>query len=145
MDKKTLTSIVVVLVVIVGGIFIYKNAGLNQINSQESAQTTESSTDRTSGALRTSSEKDFTVTGSNFSFSLKEIKVKKGDTVKITFVNSGGTHDFRIDEFNVATKKIQGGTQEVVTFVVDKEGSFEYYCSVGSHRAMGMKGTLVVE
>ena len=30
-------------------------------------------------------------------------------------------------------------------FTADKVGSFEYYCSVGSHRSMGMKGVLKVE
>jgi plastocyanin len=29
--------------------------------------------------------------------------------------------------------------------VADKKGTFEYYCSVGQHRALGMKGKLVVE
>ena len=73
------------------------------------------------------------------------MSIKKGDTVKITLVNSGGSHDLRIDEFNVATSRIRGGAQETVSFVADKVGSFEYYCSVGDHRAMGMKGTLNVQ
>ena len=89
--------------------------------------------------------KEFTVTGSNFAFAPATISVKKGDTVKITFVNSGGTHDLKIDEFNAATAKLAAGKQETVTFVADKAGTFEYYCSVGSHRAMGMKGTLTVQ
>lgn len=89
--------------------------------------------------------KEFTVIGSNFAFAPNTLSVKKGDKVKITFVNSGGFHDLKIDELNVATKKIQGGAQEVVEFTADKIGSFEYYCSIGEHRAMGMKGTLTVE
>jgi plastocyanin len=88
--------------------------------------------------------KEFTVTGANFSFTPSTMTVKKGDTVKITFVNSGGFHDLKIDEFAVATKKLSAGAQEVVEFVADKAGTFEYYCSVGDHRAMGMKGTLTV-
>jgi plastocyanin len=88
--------------------------------------------------------KEFTVTGANFSFTPSTMTVKKGDTVKITFVNSGGFHDLKIDEFAVATKKLSSGAQEVVEFVADKAGTFEYYCSVGDHRAMGMKGTLTV-
>jgi plastocyanin len=32
-----------------------------------------------------------------------------------------------------------------IEFVANKKGKFEYYCSVGEHRAMGMKGNLVVE
>ncbi len=93
----------------------------------------------------TNNTKSFTVTGSNFSFDPKTITVKKGDTVKITFKNADGMHDFKIDEFNVATKQIQGGEEETVTFTADKVGAFEYYCSVGKHRQMGMKGTLTVK
>lgn len=89
--------------------------------------------------------KEFTVSGKNFSFSPNKITVKKGDKVKITFQNSEGFHDWKIDEFGVATKQTKAPTSEVLEFTADKVGSFEYYCSVGSHRAMGMKGTLVVE
>jgi uncharacterized cupredoxin-like copper-binding protein len=32
-----------------------------------------------------------------------------------------------------------------VQFVADKTGTFEFYCSVGNHRQMGMVGTLVVQ
>src|SRR4029077_1440857 len=87
---------------------------------------------------------ELTVSGSNFKFEPSTLTVKKGETVKITFKNTGGTHDFVIDQFKVATSRIQGGAQETVQFVADKTGSFEYYCSVGTHRQMGMKGTLVV-
>src|SRR3989344_5824812 len=89
--------------------------------------------------------KTFTVIGKNFSFSPAEIKVKKGDTVKITLQNTGGTHDFVIDEFNVRTPRIKNGETATVEFVADKIGQFEYYCSVTGHRAMGMKGLLIVE
>ena len=88
--------------------------------------------------------KVFTITGTNFSFSPTKLSVKKGDKVTITFDNVAGFHDFKIDEFNVASKKISGGGKDVVTFTADKTGTFEYYCSVGQHRQMGMKGTLTV-
>jgi len=88
--------------------------------------------------------KEFVVTGQNFSFSPSVITVKKGDKVKITFKNTSGFHDFVIDNYGVATKQTQSPTTEVLEFTADKIGSFEYYCSVGTHRAMGMKGTLVV-
>ena len=89
--------------------------------------------------------KEFTVSGKNFSFTPSLIAVKKGDKVKITFKSSQGFHDFIIDEFGVATKQAQAPYEEILEFTADKVGSFEYYCSVGSHRAMGMKGTLKVE
>lgn len=89
--------------------------------------------------------KTITVTGKNFSLSPAEIRVKKGDKVKIVFQNESGFHDWVIDEFNARTQQFMGpGTQEV-EFVADKTGEFEYYCSVGQHRKMGMKGKLIVE
>lgn len=92
----------------------------------------------------TSPAKEFVISGKNFSFSPSSFTVRKGDRVRIVFQNTGGTHDLKIDEFGVATKKIGSGIEDVVEFTASKTGSFEYYCSVGSHRAMGMRGTLVV-
>lgn len=89
--------------------------------------------------------KTFNVDGNNFSFSVSEIKVNKGDKVKIVFNNKVGFHDWVIDEFNARTPQIQAGQSATVEFVADKTGTFEYYCSVGQHRQMGMKGKLVVE
>ncbi len=93
----------------------------------------------------TSPIKEFTVTGNNFSFTPSVMTVKKGDKVKITFKNANGFHDFKLDEFDVATQRIQAGGEEKVEFLAYKTGTFEYYCSVGDHRAKGMRGTLKVE
>jgi len=89
--------------------------------------------------------KEFTISGKNFSFAPSAITVNKGDKVKITFQSSAGFHDFVIDEFGAATKQLTSPAEETIEFIADKTGTFEYYCSVGSHRAMGMKGTLTVK
>lgn len=81
----------------------------------------------------------------NFGYSESEIRVKEGDTVTINLTSSDGFHDWVVDEFNAATGKIQEGGETSVTFVADKSGTYEFYCSVGSHRANGMVGTLIVE
>jgi plastocyanin len=81
----------------------------------------------------------------NFSFSEKEIRVTKGDKVRITLSNQEGFHDLVIDGFNVRTKRIDSGESDTVEFIANKVGEFEYYCSVGNHRQMGMVGKLVVE
>lgn len=88
--------------------------------------------------------KEFTVSGKNFSLTPNIINVQKGDKVKITFDNTGGFHDFKIDAYGLATKQGQAPFQETLEFTADKVGRFEYYCSVGSHRSMGMTGNLVV-
>ncbi len=141
MNKIVIYSVFLVVIILSFGTWFY----LNKIQTQAPENTLPSVTDTTAVSILAGNEKTFIVTGQNFSFSPNMMTVKKGDKVKIIFKNSGGFHDFKIDEFNVATKKIQGGVEETVEFTADKIGSFEYYCSVGEHRAMGMKGTLIVE
>lgn len=104
-----------------------------------------STTPATTGSVAQGTVKEFTVDGTNFKFMPAEIKVKKGDTVRILFKNTQGFHDLVIDEFEVKTNQIQAGDEEEVEFVADKTGTFEYYCSVGQHRQMGMVGKLIVE
>lgn len=89
--------------------------------------------------------KSFNIISTNFSFSEKEIRVSKGDKVKISLLNNEGYHDLRIDEFKVKSIQIGEGDSTTVEFTADKVGMFEYYCSVGNHRAMGMAGKLIVE
>ena len=89
--------------------------------------------------------KVFNVTGSSFAFSIKEMKVKLGDKVRVVFFNQGGFHDWVVDEFNAKIKQLPAGQTETIEFIADKKGTFEYYCSVGTHRQMGMKGNLIVE
>ncbi len=168
MNKTALISIVVVIILVVLGVVVYSKSSdtmpvtedtmvSNEDHADTVATTTPgtstttqaTSTDSTTGVgasvgVTTGAVKTFTVTGDNFKFLPAAMTVKKGETVKIVFKNANGVHDFKIDEFNVATSKLQSGQEETVTFVADKTGAFEYYCSVGTHRQMGMKGTLTV-
>ena len=109
----------------------------------ETATTSRSDSVSTSSPVSTTT-RSFVITAQNYSFSPSTITVKKGDTVSITLKNAGGTHDLTIDEFNKATPRTNAGQQATITFIADKEGSFEYYCSIGPHRALGMKGILTV-
>lgn len=130
-----------------------ENSGQNNVLNQNTADTGaeesgENNQDTPTNGGQTSNEtsaKSFTVTATNFSFDIKEIKVSKGDAITITLNNTEGFHDWNIDEFNARTQKLNQGASETITFIADKTGTFEYYCSIGSHRAMGMKGSLVVE
>lgn len=129
MDMNKIFSIVIVLLIIGGGYFVMKQ---NAAGSQ-------------SEAVVDPNAKVFEVVGSNFAFDVKEIKVKKGDTVRINFTNKEGKHDWVVDELNARTQIIEGGSSDSITFVADKAGTFEYYCSVMEHRKMGMVGKLIVE
>lgn len=75
-----------------------------------------------------------------------DIVVQQGDRVEVTLCVTGGTHDWVVDEFGAATDQLSVGDEcSTVEVVADQAGEFEYYCSVGSHRAEGMAGLFVVE
>lgn len=135
------------VIVIIGIVVLLALTGLaywmmkGNMNKQSETTPTPSSQNGTTN----SPLKQFTMDGSDFSFSTKEIRVKQGDTVQVTFNNKGGMHDWNLDEFNAHTPIITAGNSATVEFKADKTGTFEYYCSVMNHRQMGMVGKLIVE
>ena len=145
---KNILIVLVVFVVLGGGYFLMnKKSAINEEKTEPTSEAViEKEATGTPGAIMIKgSVKEFSVEGSPFVFSLKEMRVKKGDTVTVTFVNKEGMHDWVVDEFNAKTKQIKAGETDTVTFVADQTGTFEYYCSVGNHRAQGMVGKLIVE
>lgn len=146
---------VIVLVVIFGGGYYLSQTKTSPEHTEEATNTmpvigenTDEMIVEGDGALAADDTNSLvnliTVEGGKFYYKPNTITAKKGETVRITFKNVDGLHDFVIDEYSVATKQIQGGAEETVEFVADKVGTFEYYCSVGNHREMGMVGTLTV-
>ncbi len=90
------------------------------------------------------SVKEVTITNDGYDYLPSEIRVNVGDTVRLTFENGGGFHDWVLDEFDAATRRISGGNADTIEFTADTAGTFEFYCSVGNHRALGMVGDFVV-
>ncbi len=165
MNGKTIALVLLVIALLAGGGYYLSqgdSTGEPQVSAspEVSVSATPTSTPVTSvaptptssvspsptptGAVQ-GSVKVIAVSGNSFSYDPKEITVKKGDTVRIVFTNTEGFHDWVIDEFNARTPKIPAGQVSTIEFVANKTGSFQYYCSVGSHRAQGMWGTLVVQ
>lgn len=165
MNSKMIGIVVLVLVVLGGGyLLMNKNTSQQATNTamvEEGSENTadvvveetsdsgdqaagqEAAAEETGDDAMAAKAKEFTVEGNNFSFDVKEIKVKKGDTVKIVFNNKEGFHDWVLDEFDAKTKQIKEGESETIEFVADKAGTYEYYCSVGKHRANGMLENLL--
>ncbi len=132
------------LILIAGGAWYF----LSQQVVEEPTPTPVSATpdDTTESASMEGEVKEFTVEGNaNLRFTPNQIKVQKDDKVRITFKVVGDKHDFRIDEFDVATSVLDTGEEETVEFVAERKGTYEFYCGVPGHRAAGMMGTLVVE
>jgi len=74
-----------------------------------------------------------------------ELIVEEGNLVKIEMCIETGTHDWVVDEFDDAATEIVTTGCDTIEFTADTAGSYDYYCSVGNHRAQGMEGMLTVE
>ncbi|HEY9582786.1 MAG TPA: cupredoxin domain-containing protein [Candidatus Paceibacterota bacterium] len=142
--SKTGIIILVLIIIVIGVIFWLSGKTAKAPIDNISPPATVTSEPATNPVVNSNTVQEYTINGRDFEFSPAFISANKGDTVRITFKNFGGTHDFKIDEYNVATKRISNDQSETIEFTADKIGTFKYYCSVGQHRAMGMEGTLMV-
>ncbi len=146
MNNKVLIAGVVVIVFIIAGVSVSRKSATAPVAETPNPNPTAAPPVVTAPEpMPPVAVHESTVVGSNFKFVPSSLTVKQGEKVRLTFQNSGGMHDLRIDELGVATKKIGSGATDVVEFTPDKKGTFEFYCSVGDHRAMGMKGTITVQ
>ncbi len=136
--SKLLIALAVLLVVGIGAFFV--------LSGNDSGVTGNVILEKDSNNVKT-----FILTGENFKFTMSgvdkpEIRVKEGDRVRIEFSSVGGFHDWKIDEFDAATEQVRDTDgMTFVEFIADEKGTFEYYCSVGQHRANGMWGNFIVE
>ncbi|TVQ17901.1 MAG: hypothetical protein EA382_18335 [Spirochaetaceae bacterium] len=92
----------------------------------------------------TSEVKEIEVRSQGMRFTVTEIRVNLGDTIRLTYVNGGGRHDWALAEYNIWTEVITGGQSDTIEFVADKAGDFEFYCGVPGHRQAGMVGRFIV-
>ncbi|MBS3151852.1 cupredoxin domain-containing protein [Candidatus Woesearchaeota archaeon] len=114
-------------------------------NTQESSSSSTQEQQKNTQSPGVGQVREFTIHGSSFKLTSSDIKVKKGDKVRINYVSDDIGHNFVISEFDIKTNIITKDQTEVVEFIADKEGTFSMFCSVGSHRALGMEGKLIVE
>lgn len=76
-------------------------------------------------------------------FSLQDITVNKGDTVRIKITVTSGMHDFKIDEYDIY-EDTQLNKESIIEFTADKAGEFVYYCTKPGHKQNGQWGTFRV-
>lgn len=74
------------------------------------------------------------------------LNAKVGDTITITLTSTEGVeHNFAAPDFITASESVSGqGKSITFSFVVDKPGTFPYFCSIPGHREAGMEGKIVV-
>ena len=71
--------------------------------------------------------------------------LKKGSLESVHLINEDyethSKHNFNIDQFKVHTKDLGYFESQTITFIADKVGTFEYYCTIHPE----MRGTVTVE
>jgi plastocyanin len=122
-------------------------AGSTAAAGSSAAATTASSSTSSSGtaagaatgATVTAEEADFTITLSSSTL--------PAGTYTFTVRNTGkATHSLTIQGpggVNVTSDKVQGGQSTTMTVTL-QPGTYDVYCPIGNHKAMGMDSTLTV-
>ncbi len=147
--KNTVLVVVLLIAAVTGGLW-YKNSmsmkSAGPVMGCEKTSTPATDSGVMSDTMNADGAREICIEGSEFTFSLASLTLKKDEKVRLKFINTGKMmHDFVVDELSVSTQKISSGQTDVIEFTPDKTGTFEFYCSIGEHRAKGMKGMLTVE
>lgn len=146
--NKTLLAIVGIAVVLGGWWLVEKNIAVPATGdtvSTESVATTSPSVP-VRGEQAEEQSLVITISGSEFKYEPAMISAKVGQTVTVTYTNTGKySHNFVIDELGVKSQTIKAGETQTFSFVPDKTGTFAFYCSLPSHREKGMSGVLTVK
>lgn len=140
--SKTILIIVIILVVVIGGYFLLKGG------YQASAPTSTPEVTALEEEILppTGQVKEFTVSGTEYSFSPSSITVSAGDRVKITFRNDGRIgHNFVVRDLGIGTRTIGPGQTDTIEFTTPQSGTYTFICSVPGHAVAGMVGDLEVE
>lgn len=75
-----------------------------------------------------------------------DLVVPENAVVQINVINGDGAiHDIAVPEFDVKSDEFTGkGSSTAVVFRANKNGTFEYLCTLPGHKAAGMVGRLIV-
>lgn len=152
MNKITVTTLGALTIAVVGYFFLRGN---NQVQSQTSLRVPApgngnveetvvnfADTDETIIVPeRQSGVREIDIVSRSFIYDPEIIEVERGETVVISFQNSG-IHTFTIDELGI--DKPLRGNSVTVEFTPRETGTFEFYCAIPSHKEQGMIGELIV-
>jgi plastocyanin len=127
-------------------LFVMIAIGRAGTSGRKPSVSTPSPTSLSSPTPTTEGAKEIQVIGSEYSYEPSSIGLNEGDKARLTFRNVGRLpHNLVIDKLGLATKTIGQGQSDTIEFVATSSGTFEFYCSVGNHRSLGMEGSLEVK
>lgn len=93
-------------------------------------------------------DRTVTVNGTEYRFAPSTIPVERGETVRVTFVNTGTRpHTLLIKPLDIISEVVWPGEQDSFTFTAPEDGTYPltFKCTFRGHAEAGMNGTVVVK
>lgn len=147
MKKLSLGVILLITALIFSGCTAANNQEQQVISATESSPTSVTQVTESDQTMEVENNQIFEISMANFSYSESELVVKAGEQITINVTNNQGNHDFVIDELGIHSEHLSEGESQQLTFTVSEEHigqTYEFYCSVGAHRQLGMVGTITI-
>lgn len=144
--RNLIVIVVIVALVAGGGYLLFKKLKpADSAGNLVSKTTTQN--EEVPGRGTVSIAREITIVASEYKFEPSEIRVKKGETVKLTLKNSGNMpHNWSVEKMMGASiDQVSAGQNGTITITPSQRGTFVTYCSIGQHRKLGMVGKLIVE
>jgi len=91
--------------------------------------------------------KSISIAAADFSLDPSKIQIDQPGTYTIQLTNNGKTgHALEVEGQGIEEKTdtINPGDTTQLTVEITKAGTYEFYCPVDGHRALGMEGTLTL-
>lgn len=145
---KIVAILLTVAVVGLGGFLLLRNKNTDtSLNNANSVETGTNVNQVMPADASVTAAREITIEANEFKFIPNEIRVKKGQTIKITLKNTGQMqHDWMVEKMGGASiDRTAANTSNSIIITPSQVGTFTTFCSVGNHRAQGMVGKLIVE
>ncbi len=134
--RNLIIGIIVLVLLVVGGIFLFTNRNNSNPNSILGIST---STTPASG-------QPAVIEATEFAFTPNTLTVQHGQPVTIQLKNAGTTaHDITSTDLNFQSAVVQPGDSTTVSFTPQQPGTYTFFCNIDGHRANGMVGTITVQ
>lgn len=152
-NKTYLAITIVVLVILgVGGFLVISSSSSKKTQnavgdvSRSTPSAMPSATAESVMAEENGEVTSLIVEASEMKFDKPVITIKAGQKISLKVKNIGQMpHDWVLEGTDIKTKMITKGSEETIEFSVEKPGEYIFFCSVGSHRKLGMEGKLIVK
>jgi len=136
--KLNIQSVIfAILILIVAGLFLWKNPALFSNKKNNTSQNTAN--------IPSKEIREISVVSEQYSFTPNVIKLKLNESVRLRLTTEDVPHSFFSSELGI-NETINPGKESIIEITPDKKGAFTFLCSIPCGEGHSeMRGTIVVE